>query len=302
MRRSGRGWTGHVLLALLLFGPAPAAGQGSDAGTIERGRYLAVVAGCSGCHSRPGEAEFAGGAALKTPFGTFKGPNITPDPEHGIGAWSDRDFLGALKHGLSPGGAPYYPAFPYTSFAHLSDEDALAIKAFLFSLPPAPVPDREHDLNFPYGFRPGLWLWRWLNFEPEPFAPPAGASAAVARGAYLVQAVAHCGECHTPRNWMGASDPDRQLAGTADAPIGGKIPNITPAEKTGTGSWSEADLARVLESGLLPDFDAVGGAMGEVVRASTSKMTPEDRAAIAAYLRTVPAIENPAAPATQPEF
>jgi mono/diheme cytochrome c family protein len=254
-----------------------------------------------GCHTEPGGTEYAGGRALKTPFGTFYGPNITPHPQAGIGAWSDEDFLRALKRGVSPEGHPYYPAFPYTSFAGIAEEDALAIKAFLFSLPASDRQAKAHDLSFPYSLRLALWPWRWLYFEADPPALAAEATPEVRRGAYLVEALGHCGECHTPRNWLGARDQDRKLAGNTEGPEGDKVPNITPDPDTGLGSWSPEDVIRVLEKGLLPDFDAVGGAMGEVVKA-TSKLTLEDRAAIAAYLASLPPVANPEAPATQPEF
>ena len=289
------------MLALLRTAPATAQAGSADQGLVDRGRYLATAANCVGCHTEPGGAEFAGGRALKTPFGTFYGPNITPHPEAGIGRWSDDDFLNALKRGVSPAGHAYYPAFPYTSFSGIADEDALAIKAFLFSLPPSDRRSRAHDLSFPYSMRLALWPWRWLYFDPVPPTLGAGAPAEVRRGAYLVESLGHCGECHTPRNWLGARDLGRWLAGNKDGPDGDKAPNITPDQETGLGSWSRQDVIRVLESGLLPDFDAVGGAMGEVVKA-TSKLTPKDREAIAAYLATVPPVANPAAPATQPEF
>jgi mono/diheme cytochrome c family protein len=291
-----------MLAALALAWPWRAAAQaGPDPQAVERGRYLATAANCVSCHTEPGGAEYAGGRALKTPFGTFYGPNITPHPEAGIGRWSDADFLKALKRGIAPEGHPYYPAFPYPSFARIADEDALAIKAFLFSLPPSDRASRPHDLSFPYSIRLSLWPWRWLYFHPQPPALPAEASAELRRGAYLVEALGHCGECHTPRTWLGAPEKERRFAGTTDGPDGEKVPNITPDEKTGIGSWSTEDVVRVLETGLLPDFDAVGGPMGEVVKA-TSKLDPSDRAAIAAYLATLPAVSNPAAPAAQPEF
>jgi mono/diheme cytochrome c family protein len=291
------------MAALALLRPGPAATQAvpADPAMVERGRYIATAAKCVGCHTEPGDQEFAGGRSLKTPFGTFYGPNITPHPEAGIGAWTDQDFLKALKRGLSPEGHPYYPAFPYTSFAGISDEDALALKAFLFSLPPSDRPSRPHELSFPYSLRLALWPWRWLYFDPEPPPVAPDAPAEIKRGAYLVESLGHCGECHTPRNWLGARDEERRMAGNTDGPEGDKVPNITPDPDTGIGSWSREDVTRVLETGLLPDFDAVGGAMREVVKA-TSKLTAEDRAAIAAYLASLPPVANPNAPATQPEF
>lgn len=297
----GTGAAVLALLALACIGSALGAEATADPETIARGRYLATAANCVGCHTEPGGVEYAGGRALKTPFGTFYSPNITPHPEAGIGNWSDADFLHALKRGIAPQGHAYYPAFPYTSFAGISDADALAIKAFLFSLPPSGKRNRPHELSFPYSIRLSLWPWRWLYFDPKPFAPPPDASAEVARGAYLVEVLGHCGECHTPRNWLGARKEDRRLGGNVAGPEGGKVPNITPDPKTGLGKWSPQDVIRVLQSGLLPDFDTVGGAMGEVVRA-TSKLDPADRAAIAAYLATLPPVSNPKAPAIQPGF
>lgn len=292
-----------MLLACCIIAQSSAAAPAAaDPATIDRGRYLATAADCVGCHTARDGAAFAGGRALKTPFGTFYTPNITPDPHTGIGLWSDADFLAALKRGLSPRGEHYYPAFPYTSFAGLKDEDALAIKAYLFSLPPVAQPNRPHELSFPFSLRSGLLLWKWLYFSPAPFTAPAGASPEVARGAYLVQVLGHCGECHTPRNWLGATKKSMNLAGTTQGPEGQKVPNITPDKATGLGRWSDRDIARVLDNGLLPNFDAVGGAMGEVVRNSTSRLDPADRTAITRYLATIPAIANPRVPAIQPGF
>lgn len=301
-RRDGHVRAGSAGLALLgLISITPAWAAEPDPQTVERGRYLATAANCVSCHTEPGGAEYAGGRALKTPFGTFFGPNITAHLEAGIGRWSDEDFLRALKQGIGPTGHPYYPAFPYTSFAGITDADALAIKTFLFSLPSSDRPNRPHELSFPYSVRLALWPWRWLFFEPESALLPAEASPQVRRGAYLVQALGHCGECHTPRNWLGARQEERSLAGTVEGPEGEKVPNITPDPDTGLGRWSTQQVIRVLETGLLPDFDAVGGPMGEVVRA-TSKLDPADRAAIAAYLESVRPIPNPQVPATQPDF
>src|SRR5690606_36475653 len=165
--------------------------------------------------------------------------------------------------------------------------------AYMQTLPPVEAGNREHDASFPFGWRALVRVWRWMNFEPGPMMPDPDWSDEVARGAYLVNALGHCGECHTPRDSLGALDHDAALSGTPEGPEGGVIPNITPHDGTGIGGWSDADIQRVLESGMLPDFDVVGGGMGEVVRISTSQLTEQDRLAIVAYLRALPPIENP---------
>jgi mono/diheme cytochrome c family protein len=194
-----------------------------------------------------------------------------------------------LRFGVRPDGADYYPAFPYPSFALITDEDALAIKAYLFSLPAVRQRDRPHALSFPYSWRFLLTVWKWLYFRPGPFRPDPRASAAVNRGAYLVNALAHCGECHTPRNWLGATEPSRYLGGTSAGPDGKKVPNITPDPETGIGNWRVADIVTLLATGQTPDFDFVGGAMHQVVD-STARLTDADRRAIAAYLKSIPPI------------
>ncbi len=257
---------------------------------VERGRYLFAVAGCQGCHTVKGGELLAGGRALKTPFGTFYGPNITPEPEHGIGRWSDADFLRALREGVSPDGDFYYPAFPYLSFTGMTDEDILAIKAYIFTLPPVAEPRRDHDLDFPYNIRVGLAPWRWRYFKPGPLKPDPGHGEAWNRGAYLVQAVAHCVECHTPRDFLGGPKKDMAFAGTAEGPEGTVVPNITPNKQTGLGDWSAGDFDFFLSLGMMPDGDVVGDVMYEVVQSGTSKLTRADREAIAAYLQALPPI------------
>lgn len=272
--------------------------------TLERGAYLFAAAGCAGCHTdvKNQGALLAGGRPLETPFGVFYSPNITPDPETGIGGWSDEDFVRALREGVSPDGDHLYPAFPYTSYTRMTEEDIRALKAYIFSLPPVRQENRPHDLDFPYGWRSLLGLWKMLNFEPRAFTPDPARSESWNRGAYLVEAVAHCGECHTPRDALGGLDRERWLAGTVDGPDGDKVPNITPHEETGIGSWSASQITGALRTGLLPDGDVVGSGMGEVVENSTSRLTDEDRAAIAEYLLSQQPIANPDARATQPDY
>jgi mono/diheme cytochrome c family protein len=261
---------------------------------VERGAYLFRAGLCAGCHTdiKGGGRPLAGGAAIVTPFGTFYGPNITPDPDHGIGRWSDADFIRAMREGVAPDGGHYYPAFPYTSFTHMVDADLLALKAYIFTLPPAAVPSRGHDLDFPFGFRWLMWVWKLLFFTPGTFTPDPARSADWNRGAYLVEAPGHCGECHTPRGYLGAMDREMAYAGTVDGPEGKAVPNITPDRETGIGEWSEVDLTYFLDTGLLPDGDVAGGLMGGVIREGTGRLTPEDRRAIAIYLRALSPIAN----------
>jgi mono/diheme cytochrome c family protein len=234
----------------------------------------------------------AGGPALRTPFGTFYAPNITPDPVHGIGKWSDADFKRALREGVRPDGAYFFPVFPYTSFTDITDADIADLKAYIFSLPPAAKPSRPHDVSFPFNLRFLQLGWRLLNFTPGPFTPDRAKPPEWNRGAYLVLALAHCAECHTPRNFMGGLQTSMAFAGTADGPDGDRVPNITPDPETGIGKWSESDIADALELGLNPDGEPLGNSMAEVVRHSTAKLTPADRKAIAVYLRSLPPIRN----------
>jgi mono/diheme cytochrome c family protein len=274
---------------MLLAAPVGAA----DPDLIARGAYLAAAADCAACHTDPahGGRPYAGGRALATPFGTFYSPNITPDPETGIGRWTDEQFLRALHEGVRPDGANYFPVFPYPSFTKTTDADALAIKAYLFSLPPVRQANRSHDVSFPFSWRFLQNGWKLLFFDEGRFQPAPERSAAYDRGAYLVTALAHCGECHTPRNWFGATEPDRFLAGNPHGPDGKSVPNITPDPQTGIGNWSEEDITTLLKTGQAPDFDFVGGAMGEVVR-NTSRLDDADRRAIAVYLRSLPPIHS----------
>ena len=278
---------------LLAAAAAPAIAPDPEADAIARGAYLANAAGCEDCHTdrEHGGQPYAGGRALATPFGTFYSPNITPDPQTGIGRWSDEQFLRALRDGVHPDGANYFPVFPYPSFTKITDADARAIKAYLFSVPAVRQANRTHDVSFPLSWRFLQDGWKLLFFSPGPFRPAPNRSEAYNRGAYLVTALAHCGECHTPRNWFGATKPDRFLAGNPDGPDGKRVPNITPDRKTGIGNWSEDDIIGVLTDGHTPDFDKVGGAMAEVVK-STARLTEEDRRAIAVYLKSLPAIRS----------
>ena len=227
-----------------------------------------------------------------TPFGTFYTPNITPDEKTGLGNWTEADFLQALKHGRAPDGSAYYPAFPYPSYSAMTDEDAKALFAYLRTVPQIAQENRAHELDFPFGWRWLAGLWQTLYFTPHAFKPDPERDAGWNRGAYLVQALGHCGECHTPRGWLGALDQDQALAGNPSGPDGKKVPNITPG-KDGIGDWSASDIAWYLKTGFLPDGDFAGGAMEEVISEGTGKLSDEDRAAIADYLLSLPPLPGP---------
>jgi mono/diheme cytochrome c family protein len=272
----------------MLFASMPPASAQGDA---KRGAYLAKAAGCQGCHTeaKKGAVPYAGGRGLKTPFGTFYGPNITPHPGAGIGRWREADFLRALRSGMRPDGAHYYPAFPYPSFTAITDSDARDLWAFFRALPPDARPNRAHELKFPFDLRFMLGVWKWMYFSHGPFVADASRPPAVNRGAYVVNALAHCGECHTPRNLLGGVRTDRRLAGARAGADGKRTPNLTPARLKG---WSDADLREFLLSGISPDGDIAAETMAEVIRNTTSKLTPEDLSATIAYLRTLPAVPD----------
>jgi mono/diheme cytochrome c family protein len=272
----------YTVLVLLMV----AAGSNAAEGNVKRGLYISKVAGCIGCHTEAVDkaVEYAGGRALETPFGTFYGPNITPHPEAGIGRWTEADFFRAMRNGERPGGSSYYPAFPYPSFTGISDQDLRDLWAYLRSLPQSERPSRPHHLKFPYSVRPLNTFWKALFLKSGPLANDPALSDVQNRGRYLVQALGHCGECHTPRNFLGAPVRERFLAG-GKGPSDKKIPSITPARLK---SWSDADFKHFFGTGELPDGDIVSETMGEVVRNTTSQLTGADVEAIIAYLRVVP--------------
>lgn len=286
--------TTSLLRQVYLFGIAAALFASAVAvnaqGNIVNGQYLVKAGGCVGCHTanKPGATPFAGGRSLETPFGTFFGPNITPDKETGIGNWSEGDFKRAIRHGERRDGSNYFPAFPYPSFTGMSDTDILDLWSYLKSLPPVKQANREHELRFPYNQRFLVNGWKMMFFTPGPFVPPAPANSALARGAYLVGVLGHCGECHTPRNALGGPDRKELFAG-AKIPEG-KVPNLTP---TRLKRWSDAELKEYLTTGTAPNGDVVVEPMSEVITNTTSKLTPEDLNAVVVYLRSLPAREEP---------
>ena len=262
---------------------------GAAAQDAKRGEYVSKAAGCVGCHTeeKKDAAPYAGGRALKTPFGTFYGPNITPHREAGIGAWSEADFTRAMREGRRPDGANLFPAFPYTSFTRMSDADLRDLWAYLRSLPANAAPSRPHELGFFYRWRFLVTIWKWFFFTPGPLVADAAKSAVLNRGAYLVQALGHCGECHTPRNFLGAMKTSRFLGG---AKLGETaVPNITP---TKLKKVSDAELKEVLRTAMTSDGDVLAESMAEVVRNTTSQLTEQDLDAMLAYLRSLPPLPD----------
>ena len=274
----------------LILVPLLAAGSALAQGDAKHGEYLAKAAGCVGCHTedKDGAVPFAGGRALKTPFGTFYGPNITPDKKAGLGNWTEADFLRALRLGERPDGSNFFPAFPYPSFTKITDGDMRDLWAYLRTLPPSATPSREHDLWFFFGWRWLVSIWKWFYFTPGAFTNIPGASEMVNRGAYLVQALGHCGECHTPRNFLGGPKSDRYLAG-GKGPDGKSVANLTP---TALQKQSDKEIKDFLVTGLTAEGDVPAESMGEVIKNTTSQLTPADLDALIAYLRTIPPLPS----------
>lgn len=259
---------------------------------LARGEYLARAADCVACHTQPGGRPFAGGLAFKLPFGAIYATNITPDPETGIGAWSDEQFVRAVREGVGLEGH-LYPAMPYTSYAALSREDVLAIKAYLFSLAPVKQANPRNDLPFPFNQRWGMAFWNLAFFDNRRFAANPDKGEQWNRGAYLATALGHCGECHTPRNLAFAVKPGQYLSG--EVIQGWLAGNITPHLQSGIGSWSEAQLAGYLSRGHAPGRSSASGPMAEAVENSLQYLAPNDIQALVTYLRDIPALAGDAA-------
>jgi mono/diheme cytochrome c family protein len=277
-------------LALDAYGGHPT-GVPADFGEkdlVARGRYLTLAADCEACHTASESPAYAGGLAFKTPFGTLYSPNITPDKETGIGSWSDADFLTAMHEGVGRHGQRLYPAFPYAAYAYLTDDDVLAIKAYLFSLAPVTNAAPEADLAFPFNQRWLMAFWSGLFKPKHRFQPVSERSPEWNRGAYLSEALAHCGDCHTPRNLLQALDNGNKFGGAIVE--GWRAYNITADSATGVGSWSEAELAQYLSTGHAQGRGTASGPMAQAVQLSFAKMTPGDIRAIVTYLRSVPAV------------
>jgi len=271
-------------MAALLVTRAAVAADLQSFETVARGQYLAVVADCAACHTKPGGKPFAGGVALKTPFGTLVGPNITPDPDAGIGAWTDDQFVAALHDGRGRGGIRLFPAMPYPAYTKMTREDALAIRAYLQTIAPEPDKIEANRLPFPLSIRFNMAVWNALNFNPGRIEPDSSKSAEWNRGRYLVDALGHCGTCHTPKTLLGADNVSAYLQG---GPLQGWFaPNITADSRKGVGGWSIDEIVRYLKTGVSPDSIATGDMTEEIVH-SSSKMTDSDLKTIAVYLKSL---------------
>lgn len=274
----------------------PLAGAPATAEVLARGEYLTKAADCAACHTvaesgRPEAARpFAGGVAFKLPFGTIYSTNITPDADHGIGGWSDDEFVRAVRDGVGRHGEHLYPAFPYTSYTQLSRSDVLAIKAYLATLPAVAQSNRANELSFPFNQRWAMGFWNAAFFKDRRFAADPSKSPEWNSGAYLATALGHCGECHTPRNFGFGLDPGRALAGAELQ--GWRAYNITPDAKHGIGSWTDAELTQYLKSGHADGHASASGPMGEAVAHSLQYLDPADIASLVVYLRSVPAQEG----------
>jgi mono/diheme cytochrome c family protein len=282
-----------VFWFLTIPGTVPASALVSYTPNLENGKTMFYAGGCASCHATPEQEDktrLGGGMALKSPFGTFYAPNISSDARDGIGGWSEADFVSAMWKGTSPDGRHYYPAFPYTSYQKMKMEDVRDLFAHLKTLPAVTGKVRDHDLPAHFTIRRMLGAWKFLFLDGEPFKPDASKPAAWNRGAYLVNAPGHCAECHSPRNLLGGVVSKQRFAGGPDPEGGdGSVPNITQA---GLGDYSEKDIAQVLATGEMPNGDSVGGGMTAVVR-NTGQLTPEDRAAMATYVKSLPPVEGP---------
>ena len=252
--------------------------------------------GCSSCHAVPNQPDrlkLGGGLSMKAPFGmTFNVPNISSDPNDGIGRWSEADFVTAVLKGTSPSGAHYFPAFPYASYQHAKVDDIRDLFAYLKTLAAVSGKPPGHDVPFPFNIRRTLGGWKFLFLDGKPFVPDASRSAQWNRGAYLVNGLGHCAECHSPRNFLGGIVEAQRFAGGPNPEGEGWVPNIT---QKGLAEWSAKDIAYFLETGQTPDGDTAGGAMVRVIR-NTSQLPPEDRAAIAEYVKSLPPVEGPPRP------
>jgi mono/diheme cytochrome c family protein len=261
-----------------------------SADLVTRGKYLSEAADCEVCHTTEGGKPFAGGRAFPTPFGVLYSPNITADRETGIGTWTDEDFITAVHKGIAKGGQRLYPAFPYESYTLLEDDDVRAIRAYIFSLPVARAPAPPNGMKFPYNQRWLMGIWSAFYNPDQRFQPLQNRSSEWNRGAYLVEGLGHCGDCHTPRNIAQALDNRRKFEGAvAD---GWRAYNITSDKVSGVGEWSDAELIEYLHAGHAVGRGSVGGPMAEVVDASLRNLLPADIRAMVAYLRSIPAIRT----------
>jgi len=282
-----------LLVTLLVTRPAglPPGSLPDHTADTSNGERLFHAGGCVSCHVSPGTEStpptLGGGLGLNTPFGVFRVPNVSPDKVHGIGNWTTLDFVNAMHLGVSPDNRHLYPSFPYASYTHMTLEDLIDLKSYMDTLPAVSTPNQHHELKFPWSIRAGIGLWKLINLDSTPVIPVPDDDATLLRGRYLVEGPGHCGECHTPRNWSGGLERGRWLAGAPNPDGEGVVPDITPDEK-GLADWSQKDIEYYLKSGFTPDFDTVGGSRVEV-QENMALLPAEDRTAIAAYLKALPA-------------
>lgn len=270
--------------------PLAAAAVSELAGDPAKGELVFWAAGCASCHMANGAKDEAqlvlsGGQRFPSDFGTFVAPNISQDPEHGIGAWSLLDLANAITRGVSPEGEHYYPSLPYGSYAKMEMQDVADLHAFLKTLPADATPSQPHELGFPFSRRETIGVWK-LMFLSDDWALPGNLTPTAARGRYVAEALAHCGECHTPRNMLGGMDTARWLGGAPNPSGEGRIPNITP----GKLGWTAGDIVQYLTTGFTPEYDSVGGHMAHVVE-NMARLPETDRQAVAEYLLAVPNVE-----------
>ncbi|WP_069299166.1 c-type cytochrome [Neptunicoccus sediminis] len=259
----------------------------SVTGDAGKGARIFAAAGCASCHAAKGaegadKLALSGGLAFETDFGTFHAPNISQSVQYGIGDWSFGEFANAVSYGTSPEGSHYYPAFPYTTYENMGLSDLADLYAYFKTLPAVETPNIPHEVGFPFNIRRSLGGWKFL-FAGKGWALDGDLSEEETRGRYLVEAMGHCAECHTPRNAIGGMDRSRWMAGGPNPDGKGRIPNITPHDD-GIGGWAVVDIVTYLNSGFTPEFDVAGGQMADVVE-NTKLLPPEDHAAIAAYLK-----------------
>lgn len=271
-------------------GPLPETATQGLTGDATRGAAVFAAAGCASCHMAPGatgaaQLVLAGGQRFPSAFGTFVAPNISADPDHGIGNWTMLQFANAVMRGVLPDGSHEYPAMPYAAYGKMQMQDLADLWAYIITLPADATPSAPHDIGFPFNIRRSLGGWKLL-FLNNDWVVTGDLTAAETRGRYIAEALAHCGECHTPRNALGGLDRSRWLAGAPNPSGQGTIPNITPAALT----WSEPEIVEYLTSGFTPDFDSVGGHMAHVVE-NMARLPESDRQAVAAYLKRVPPVK-----------
>jgi mono/diheme cytochrome c family protein len=285
---------GAIVGVAMWFASAPRGGDPALVadlkGDATQGELVFHATGCASCHmalNAKGDAQLvlSGGQRFATAFGTFIAPNISPDPVHGIGGWPLSDLVNAIKYGVSPAGQHYFPALPYGAYTHMELQDIADLQAYMATLPPDATPSEPHEVSFPFNIRRAVGVWKLLYLRSD-WAIDGTLSPAETRGRYIAEAMAHCGECHTPRNALGGPDRSRWMAGGPNPSGEGRIPNITPAKLT----WSEAEIVEYLTSGFTPEFDTVGGHMVHVVE-NMARLPESDRAAVAAYLKKVPPVE-----------